>query len=179
MLPRVLKGSNPVMPGDVFPTAPSLAEAPETSRMSGDPAIAVFATGDVDPPVFQMDDTGFQALLVFVLIGVASQSPGDGAEPTACHGSGAGSGLTLFGLLVSHRLSWAGTTGISNPGHCSPENKRTSQILSVLIIFFFLFVFSELSVPLYSCFLSRYVVSFSLPLTTFCWYSTKRLRRSA
>ena len=123
ILPSVLKGSNPAIPGEAFPVVFSADAAPVTSSISGeDEMLVVTGVGD---PELQIEETGFhpELALAFVFSGGESQSPApEGAVPTACHGSGAGGRAPTFGVLVvSHKLSWD-TTGMSKPGHCSPAN---------------------------------------------------------
>lgn len=131
ILPSVLKGSKPAIPGEAVPVVLSPDAAPAPSRISGDGDMLV-VTGVGDPEL-QIEETGFQLALALALVFSAeeSQSPAlEGAVPTACHGSGVGgSGVTLAALLVSHKLSWD-TTGISKPGHCSPI-KDKKQILAL------------------------------------------------
>ena len=119
MLPSVLKGSKPAIPGEALPVVLSPDAAPAPSRISGDGDMLV-VTGVGDPEL-QIEETGFHPALALVFSAEESQSPAlEGAVPTACHGSGVGgSGATLVALLLSHKLSWD-TTGISKPGHCSP-----------------------------------------------------------
>ena len=123
MLPSVSNGSKPVIPGEALPVVLSPDAAPFPSSIWGDGEILV-VTGVGDPEL-QMEDTGFQPVPALLVRGVASHSPPpEGAVPTTCHGSGVGGmGATPVELFVSHKLSCE-TTGMSNPGHCSPTNRK-------------------------------------------------------
>ncbi len=150
MLLSVLNGSNSVMaegPGeDVAVGSGTPGDASSISAGDGDGT-----PGDAAPPGLpadvggiQIEDTELQVDDGPIIGGGAADeaasvhSPAvllDGVVPTACHGSGAGgvgsppTPPTAAVLLASQRLS-CGTTGMSKPGHCSPVNVATFQVVS-------------------------------------------------